>query len=293
MAEETESVLYTLDDADDVKKCIQESPAVVVMFMASWCKPCKTSKPIIDNAAKKAGAIVLQVDVDNFIDFVSQPDQLMKLPTEHERQLYGEPFAQQILPVKAVPTIFLVSKGVAVHRVDGAITESDVKDLNNQLEALVNIGKGKMSTAAPQIDIEVETGLKDEDTDSDGSDEENEIFSAQHVDSNTDEDDDDYDDDESEDNYGDAPSIAKVRAHKFLMQWHGPEHSQMRLRTDKLLSIVCLSKALHSEKGTTLMFEDGKSITDNGSSVSDWIEILNKVTQIISADIAPMITKAL
>jgi len=66
MDKETETIM-DVDDGGFQKKVIEQSKQrpVVVDFWAGWCQPCKMLGPILENAVKENGNVVLaKVNVD-------------------------------------------------------------------------------------------------------------------------------------------------------------------------------------------------------------------------------------
>ena len=84
---------------------INSDTPVLVDFTASWCGPCKTMNPIINDLAKEIGddARILKVDIDK------------------------NPSTASKYQVRSVPTFLIIKKGVVVWRQSGVLTVSQLK----------------------------------------------------------------------------------------------------------------------------------------------------------------------
>lgn len=79
---------------------VQSKKPVLVDFYASWCKPCATMSPILDQLQKKNGAAltVLKIDVDR--------NQALALRFK----------------IKSIPTLILFKEGKIVWKESGVFT---------------------------------------------------------------------------------------------------------------------------------------------------------------------------
>ena len=89
------------------KELINGEQPVLVDFYATWCGPCKTQGPILDEFKKKAGnqLKVLKVDVDK---------------NQAAAQQFG---------IRSIPTLLLFKKGKIVWRHSGVATMQQLKEL--------------------------------------------------------------------------------------------------------------------------------------------------------------------
>ncbi len=92
----------------DVVDASQEVP-VIVDFWATWCGPCKTLGPLLEDAVSKAkGAVKLaKIDVD-------------------QNQRLAQALAQQGLPLQSIPTVVAFVKGRPVDMFQGAQPASEI-----------------------------------------------------------------------------------------------------------------------------------------------------------------------
>ena len=93
------------------KEIINQDKPVLVDFFATWCGPCKTMGPILENVKKKLGesAVIIKIDVDKN----------QKLASE--------------LNISGVPTLIIYKNGKQVWR------QSGVVDANTIQQKLISI----------------------------------------------------------------------------------------------------------------------------------------------------------
>jgi putative thioredoxin len=92
----------------DVVEASMQAP-VIVDFWATWCGPCKTLTPMLEQAVTKAkGAVSLaKIDVD-------------------QNQRLAQALAQQGLPLQSIPTVVAFVKGRPVDLFQGAVPQSEL-----------------------------------------------------------------------------------------------------------------------------------------------------------------------
>ena len=92
----------------DVVEASMQAP-VIVDFWATWCGPCKTLTPMLEQAVTKAkGAVTLaKIDVD-------------------QNQRLAQALAQQGLPLQSIPTVVAFVKGRPVDLFQGAVPQSEL-----------------------------------------------------------------------------------------------------------------------------------------------------------------------
>lgn len=89
---------------------INSDKPVLVDFFATWCGPCQTMKPILDDLKSKVGssASVLKVDIDK------------------------NPHAAEKYQVRSVPTLILFKKGKVLWRQSGVMQASQLAQIIKQ-----------------------------------------------------------------------------------------------------------------------------------------------------------------
>lgn len=106
----------------DVIDASQEVP-VIVDFWATWCGPCKTLGPMLEDAVRAAKGKVRMVKVD----------------VDQEQRLAGA-LAQQGLPLQSIPTVVAFYQGRPVDMFQGAVPQSQITEFINKLAALAGDG---------------------------------------------------------------------------------------------------------------------------------------------------------
>ena len=89
---------------------INADKPVLVDFFATWCRPCQTMKPILDDLKSKLGntASVLKVDVDK------------------------NPHAASKYQIRSVPTLILFKQGKVVWRQSGVVPANQLAQIIKQ-----------------------------------------------------------------------------------------------------------------------------------------------------------------
>ena len=82
---------------------------VIVDFWAPWCQPCQMFAPTFEKVSQRYGLKV----------------RFTKVNTEQEQQLAAN------YNIRSIPTIVIFKDGIEVHRVSGAIDESQLTYLAN------------------------------------------------------------------------------------------------------------------------------------------------------------------
>ncbi len=107
---------------EDVVNASQEVP-VVVDFWATWCGPCKTLGPLLEDAVKKVHGKVRMVKVD--ID---------------QNQRLAQTLARQGLPLQSIPTVVAFWQGRVADMFQGALPASEIKAFVDRVAKLAGDG---------------------------------------------------------------------------------------------------------------------------------------------------------
>ena len=102
----------------DVIEGSREVP-VIVDFWATWCGPCKTLGPMLEDAVRAAKGKVKMVKID----------------VDAEQRLAGA-LAQQGLPLQSIPTVVAFHDGRPVDMFQGAVQQSQIKEFVERLAAM-------------------------------------------------------------------------------------------------------------------------------------------------------------
>ena len=92
----------------DVVEASNEVP-VIVDFWATWCGPCKTLGPMLEDAVTRANGAVKMAKID--VD---------------QNQRLAQALAQQGLPLQSIPTVVAFVKGRAIDMFQGAVPASEI-----------------------------------------------------------------------------------------------------------------------------------------------------------------------
>jgi len=93
---------------------VTEQPGIVLVdFWADWCGPCKRFAPVYERSAEKHPDIIFG-----------------KVDTEAQQEIAAK------FDIRSIPTIMAVRDGVIVFAQPGALPESALESLIDQVEAL-------------------------------------------------------------------------------------------------------------------------------------------------------------
>ncbi|CAK0746129.1 putative thioredoxin 2 [Gammaproteobacteria bacterium] len=98
---------------ENFEQTINDNEMLILDFWAPWCAPCRSFKPIFEKVAEKHPEVVF-----------------CKINTEAERELAG------YFQIRSIPTIMIFRQKVIVYSEAGALSESALNELVEQVKAL-------------------------------------------------------------------------------------------------------------------------------------------------------------
>ena len=89
---------------------INKDVTVLVDFFATWCGPCKTLSPILDDLKKELGdkIYIVKIDVDKNVEITN------------------------VLQIKGVPTLILYKNGQNIWRQSGIVSKKELLSIINK-----------------------------------------------------------------------------------------------------------------------------------------------------------------
>ena len=98
--------------ANPFKDKINSNTPTLVDFYATWCGPCKTMKPILDDVKSKVGnmATILKIDVDKNQALAS------------------------VYKIQSIPTLLLFKNGKVVWRQSGVVPAKNIEQIIKQFQ---------------------------------------------------------------------------------------------------------------------------------------------------------------
>ena len=82
----------------------------ILDFMSTWCQPCRTMSPILEEVEKETGVEIRKIDVDD---------------NEEEVMAYN---------IRNIPTLIFIKDGVVVDKISGTISKEALINKINELK---------------------------------------------------------------------------------------------------------------------------------------------------------------
>ena len=82
----------------------------ILDFMSTWCQPCRTMSPILDEVEQETGVTIQKIDVDE---------------DEEHVIAYG---------IRNIPTLIFIKDGVVVDKISGTISKEALINKINELK---------------------------------------------------------------------------------------------------------------------------------------------------------------
>lgn len=125
-------------DAKTVKLSGLKGQVVMVNFWASWCQPCRTEMPLIEelyNKYKKIGFTVLAVNVDE--DPANARAMLKEVPVSFPVVLDTKNTSIQEYQVQAMPSTYMVDRKGMIRDVHRGYKAGDEAEYENYIRKLL------------------------------------------------------------------------------------------------------------------------------------------------------------
>ena len=82
----------------------------ILDFMSTWCQPCRTMSPILEEVEKETGVEIRKIDVDD---------------NEEEVMAYN---------IRNIPTLIFIKDGVVVDKISGTVSKETLLNKINELK---------------------------------------------------------------------------------------------------------------------------------------------------------------
>lgn len=108
----------------------------LINFWASWCPPCKVEMPHLQEAYEQYGEqvnfhmvdLAFNDDFDNMSQYIEENGYTFPIPLDETGDV------ATTYQAVAIPTTFVVDeKGIITHRIQGAMTEQQIRDIMEEL----------------------------------------------------------------------------------------------------------------------------------------------------------------
>lgn len=92
------------------QEIIHQDKPVLVDFFATWCGPCQTMAPILENVKSRVGssASIIKIDIDK------------------------NPQAASAYQIRSVPTLMLFKNGKILWKQSGVVSSNELEELINK-----------------------------------------------------------------------------------------------------------------------------------------------------------------
>jgi peroxiredoxin len=136
--------LPALDGGKPISLASHRGDVVYLDFWASWCPPCVTSLPLLDDLRQEFGSQgfqVVAINVDRDTD--KARSFLKKRPVSYRSASDPEGMLPERFGIETMPTSFLIDRDGVVRHVHAGFRKSDIEGLRAQIRDLTEAPPAK------------------------------------------------------------------------------------------------------------------------------------------------------